>query len=138
MSGKQKKMGHVLVVPKSEALRAEPKFLLTGDSFAESRYQIALQVFSYLKKDGEAFQLSISVPRLLQQKIGFAVMECGLDECATVLSEPPATMDHYQEIIDITDMLGKSFILRKADRVINMTASSLMMNLEGAFEVRDQ
>lgn len=137
MSNMHKKLGHVLVVPKPEALRTGRQFLLMGDSFAEKRYQIALQVFTCLKREGAAFQLSISVPRLLQQKIQNTVRECGLEDVAKVLVKPPESKNRYKEVVEVTDMLGQSFVLRKSNKVVTTTANSLMTNLKGMFEVRN-
>ena len=140
MSDKRKMMGDVLVIPKRETASLQPvhRFLLTGDSFAEKRFRIVLQVFTCLKKDGVAFQLSVFAPRLLREKLRGIIKECDLGDCATLLMKPPASMERYKEVIEVTDMLGQSIVLRKSSKMINLTAGSLLTNLKGVFEVKNQ
>lgn len=139
MSAMNEIMGDVLFIPKngSASAKSSQKFLLMGDSFTERRYQIALQAFSHLKKDRAIFQLSILAPRLLQEKLRSVITACGLEDCATILMNPPKSVKAYKEVIEITDMFGQSFVLRKSNKVISRTANSLMTNLKGMFEVRN-
>ena len=137
MNGTQKKAGDVLIV--WTAREPEKKsFLLTGDSFAERRYQNTLQAFSWFQKDGFAFKLDLFVPRTLRDRLVSTCEKQELWDRVTVLEASPKHPEHYEEIIEVTDIFDQSLILRKFGIMINGTANTLIENLKGSFEENDR
>lgn len=137
MNGTWEKTGNVLIIQRSEPL-FQKTFLMTGDSFESGRYEITLQVFSYFKQAGCAFSLELHVPRLLRKRLDTYGKNLGLSSSITVLEDQPGPPESYEEIIDVTEMFGQSVRLRKSNRIINKTATSLIENLKNSFEEKDR
>ena len=131
---KYEETGDLLILRRISPTVNKRIFLLTGDSHKKTDYELPLQVFSFLKKQGFGFLLFILVPDRLKDSLVSHADSLELsDRTYTIGDCAESDESLYEEIIDVTTLFNTGLILKKSGKVIERTFSTIAENLKSSF-----